>query len=53
LIVRTKAFNPDAAANIQDRDILRPLPQSFLDVIQKNGHALTPDEKQAMQNPGW
>jgi hypothetical protein len=32
---------------------LRPLPQSFLDAVTKNGVALTDAEKQALQNPGY
>jgi hypothetical protein len=53
LIPRVKAFNSQAAPNIKDYHLLRPIPQTFLDGIQTNGRALTADEKQAMQNPGY
>jgi starch-binding outer membrane protein, SusD/RagB family len=53
LEARAKRFNPDAAPNFQAYHILRPIPQTFLDGIQKNGVALTAAEKQAMQNPGY
>lgn len=53
LIPRARAFNPDAAPNIQDHHVLRPIPQTFLDGIQSGGRALTGPEKQAMQNTGY
>lgn len=53
LAARAKAFNKDAAPNIQEYHSLRPIPQTYLDVIQKDGKALTPEEKKAEQNPGY
>ncbi len=53
LLARVRAFNPDAAPNIQERHNLRPIPQTYLDAIQIDGHALTPEQKKAQQNPGY
>jgi hypothetical protein len=53
LVARVRAYNPEAAPNIQDFHNLRPIPQSFLDAIYKDGSPLTPDEKSALQNPGY
>ncbi|HYF70639.1 MAG TPA: RagB/SusD family nutrient uptake outer membrane protein [Ohtaekwangia sp.] len=53
LVERAKAFNKMAEPNITERHNLRPIPQTHLDIIQKNGRALTADEKEAEQNPGY
>ncbi|TCD05642.1 RagB/SusD family nutrient uptake outer membrane protein [Pedobacter frigidisoli] len=52
LVARTTAFNLEAKP-IDSKHYLRPIPQTFLDVIKNDGVALTPAQKQAMQNPGW
>nr|WP_321450664.1 RagB/SusD family nutrient uptake outer membrane protein [uncultured Carboxylicivirga sp.] len=55
---RIRAFNDGqvrAKTPFSDQTIcLRPIPQHFLDAItNENGSALSADEKQAMQNPGY
>jgi hypothetical protein len=54
LIKRAKTYNAGAVAALQEKHYLRPVPQTFLDAIYTaEGHALTADEKAAMQNTGY
>lgn len=54
LIRRTKAFNSQAAPNIQEKHTLRPIPQTFIDqLVNKDGSNLTDTQKKALQNPGY
>jgi hypothetical protein len=45
LVDYVRAYNTNAKANIQDYHVLRPIPQSQLDVISNPG--------EFRQNPGW
>lgn len=53
LVARAKAYNKEARPNVQEKHYLRAIPQTYLDVIRRDGKALTADEKQAIQNPGY
>ncbi len=52
LVKRAIMFNP-GSQSIKDYHCLRPIPQTYLDAVQKDGRALTSEEKQAQQNPGY
>jgi hypothetical protein len=54
LLTRARTFNEGAVTAIEEKHYLRPIPQTFLDnIYTADGHALTADEKKAMQNPGY
>lgn len=53
LLLRTKTYNKEAAKNIDEHHVLRPIPQSYLDVLKRDGKSLTKEEKNAIQNPGY
>jgi hypothetical protein len=52
LLTRAPYFNADASG-IQAFHKLRPIPQSHLERITRNGQPLTASERQAEQNPGY
>lgn len=52
LVARCTAFNAAAKPSV-NKDYLRPIPQSFLDVIMQNGQPLNADQKVQYQNPNW
>ena len=58
LDARWHKFNDGATRGLGNFDpnihYYRPIPQSFLDgITNSSGSPLTPEEKQAMQNPGY
>ena len=54
---RFKTFNDGSvipgASFDPNKCYLRPLPQTYLDNVTRNGQPLSATEKQSMQNPGW
>jgi hypothetical protein len=52
LVARTRYLNPDAVA-IQPYHKLRPIPQTHIERIFRNGQPLSTTDRQAEQNPGY
>ncbi|MBE6288083.1 MAG: RagB/SusD family nutrient uptake outer membrane protein [Mediterranea massiliensis] len=54
LVQRAKLYNPEAAPNVAEKHLLRPIPQKFIDsLVDENGNNLSDSDKAAWQNPGW
>jgi hypothetical protein len=52
LVKRTAIFSDEARPS-EAKHYVRPIPQTFLDQIRKDGNPLSPAEKSALQNPGY
>ena len=48
-----KYSSPNGGHFRKEQHYLRPIPQDFLEKITKDGHPLTKDEINEMQNPGY
>lgn len=56
LVPRAYAFNNEVAtsATLDEHHNLRPIPQTFIDgLVNDDGSALTQEQKDALQNPGY
>lgn len=54
LILRAKAFNPDATQIQAGKSELRPIPQTFIDQLKNSdGTNLSAEQQAAWQNPGY
>ncbi len=54
LVQRAKLFNSEAATNVAEKHLLRPIPQGFIDALQnEDGTNLSDADKAAWQNPGY
>lgn len=54
LVKRAQTFNEVAAAFINEKHLLRAIPQAFIDgLLNEDGTNLTDEQKAAWQNPGY
>lgn len=54
LLLRAKTFNTEAAQNLKEYHLLRPIPQAFIDgLLNEDGSNLSQEQKDALQNPGY